>query len=72
MGDREDGWGVGVHSPMIVHEREEIPAVTQRMADAFAADIAANPVDWHMLQPLWLADLAEEPRQALTEARDRS
>ena len=67
----EDGWGVGVHSPMIVHEREEIPAVTQRMADAFAADIAANPVDWHMLQPLWLADLPDEPRRALADVRDR-
>jgi KDO2-lipid IV(A) lauroyltransferase len=68
----EDGWGVGVHSPMIVHEREEIPAVTQRMADGFAADIAANPIDWHMLQPLWLADLPEQPRGALLEARDGS
>jgi phosphatidylinositol dimannoside acyltransferase len=68
----EDGWGLGVHSPMIVHEREEIPAVTQRMADAFAADIAANPVDWHMLQPLWLSDLPDEPRAALAEVRDRS
>ena len=63
----EDGWGLGVHTPMIVHEREEIPAVTQRMADAFAADIAANPVDWHMLQPLWIADLPQERQQALTE-----
>lgn len=63
-----DGWGLGVHSPMIVHEREEIPAVTQRMADGFAADIAANPVDWHMLQPLWIADLPEERRNALAEA----
>jgi KDO2-lipid IV(A) lauroyltransferase len=63
-----DGWGLGVHSPMIVHEREEIPAVTQRMADGFAADIAANPVDWHMLQPLWIADLPEERRKALAEA----
>ena len=54
-----DSWGLGVHTPMIVHEREEIPTVTQRMADGFAADIAANPVDWHMLQPLWLADLPD-------------
>jgi lauroyl/myristoyl acyltransferase len=61
----EDGWGLGVHTPMIVHEREEIPAVTQRMADGFAADIAANPVDWHMVQPLWIADLPDERRQAL-------
>jgi KDO2-lipid IV(A) lauroyltransferase len=53
---------------MIVHEREEIPAVTQRMADGFAADIAANPVDWHMLQPLWIADLPEERQKALAEA----
>jgi KDO2-lipid IV(A) lauroyltransferase len=67
-----DGWGLGVHSPMIVHEREEIPAVTQRMADAFAADIAANPVDWHMLQPLWLADLTDDRQRALAEARERT
>jgi KDO2-lipid IV(A) lauroyltransferase len=67
-----DGWGLGVHSPMIVHEREEIPAVTQRMADAFAADIAANPVDWHMLQPLWLDDLPEERQRALTESGERT
>jgi lauroyl/myristoyl acyltransferase len=28
--------------------------VTQRLADAFAAGIAAYPQDWHMLQKLWL------------------
>ena len=32
-------------------------AVTQAMADAFAAGIAEHPEDWHMLQPVWLADL---------------
>jgi phosphatidylinositol dimannoside acyltransferase len=68
----EDGWGLGVHTPMTVGEREEIPTVTQRMADAFAADIAANPVDWHMLQPLWLADLPTERQRVLQEARERS
>jgi len=68
----EHGWGLGVHSPMTVGEREEIPTVTQRMADAFAADIAANPVDWHMLQPLWLADLPAERQRVLEEARKRS
>lgn len=65
----EDGWGLGVHTPMIVHSRDEVPAVTQRMADAFAGDIAANPMDWHMLQPLWLADLAAEQRAPLVEDR---
>jgi lauroyl/myristoyl acyltransferase len=28
--------------------------VTQRLADEFAAGIAAHPQDWHMLQKLWL------------------
>ena len=28
--------------------------ITQRLADAFAAGIAAHPQDWHMLQKLWL------------------
>lgn len=65
----EDGWGLGVHTPMIVHSRDEVPVVTQRMADAFAGDIAANPMDWHMLQPLWLADLASEQR---VPAEDRT
>ncbi len=55
----DDGWGVRVHSPTLVHGREEVAAATQHMADAFAADIAANPVDWHMVQKLWLADLAD-------------
>jgi lauroyl/myristoyl acyltransferase len=31
-----------------------VQLVTQRLADAFAADIAEHPQDWHMLQKLWL------------------
>lgn len=61
----DDGWGLRFHSPILVHGRDEVPSATQRMADAFAADIAANPVDWHMMQKLWLADLDEERRDAL-------
>ena len=60
------GWGVRVHTPIPVHSREDVGTATQRMADAFAADIAANPVDWHMMQKLWLADLDEDRRRALT------
>ncbi len=59
------GWGLRVHTPIVVHSRDEVAAATQRMADAFAADIAANPVDWHMMQKLWLADLDEDGRRAL-------
>jgi len=40
-----------------------IAAVTQRVADALAEGIAAHPVDWHMLQPLWLADLPSRRRR---------
>ena len=43
-----------------VSGRDEVPAATQRMADGFAADIAAHPADWHMMQKLWLADLPDD------------
>ena len=42
-------------------EAERIAVTTQRIADTMAARIAEHPVDWHMLQRLWLADLSEEP-----------
>ncbi|MGB3444924.1 MAG: phosphatidylinositol mannoside acyltransferase [Actinophytocola sp.] len=61
----DDGWGLRLHSPIMVHGREEAAPATQRMADAFAADIAVNPVDWHMVQKLWLADLDEPRRKEL-------
>ncbi len=31
--------------------------MTQALADRFAEGIAEHPQDWHMLQPLWLADV---------------
>lgn len=37
--------------------REKVGAMTQRVADVFGAAIRAHPQDWHMLQPLWPADL---------------
>jgi KDO2-lipid IV(A) lauroyltransferase len=37
--------------------------MTQEVADVFGDAIRAHPQDWHMLQPLWLGDLApREPR----------
>jgi lauroyl/myristoyl acyltransferase len=38
-------------------KRAKIAAMTQALADRFAEGIAAHPQDWHMLQPLWLADV---------------
>ena len=35
-----------------------IHVITQRMATAFEGAIAEHPTDWHMLQPLWDADLS--------------
>jgi lauroyl/myristoyl acyltransferase len=40
----------------------DVGAVTQALANRFAANIAAHPQDWHMLQPQWLADLSDERR----------
>jgi phosphatidylinositol dimannoside acyltransferase len=68
----EDGWGVRLHTPILVHGRDEVASATQRMADAFAADIAANPVDWHMMQKLWLEDLSEQRRASLAEPEEAS
>lgn len=38
-------------------EGKAVAAATQRAADLMAEGIRAHPSDWHMLQPLWLADL---------------
>jgi KDO2-lipid IV(A) lauroyltransferase len=40
--------------------RDKVTAMTQQVADVFGAAIAEHPADWHMLQPLWLADLDPE------------
>jgi len=50
-----DGWGVDVGAP--IDTDGGVRATTQRLADRFAAGIAAHPADWHMLQPLWTADV---------------
>ena len=35
----------------------KMAAMTQALADSFAAGIAEHPEDWHMLQPMWRADV---------------
>ena len=47
----------------------DVGVITQALADRFAVNIAAHPQDWHMLQPLWLADLSEKRRASLGEDR---
>ncbi len=36
---------------------EKITAITQGIAEAFEASIREHGTDWHMMQPVWLADL---------------
>lgn len=43
----------------------DVGVITQALADRFAINIAKHPQDWHMLQPLWLADLSEQRRAYL-------
>ncbi|WP_293769339.1 phosphatidylinositol mannoside acyltransferase [uncultured Corynebacterium sp.] len=59
----DGGWGLSV-SPEI--EVTDVQATTQRLADGFAANIAAHPADWHILQPQWTVDV--EARRAAREA----
>ncbi|MGV9746511.1 phosphatidylinositol mannoside acyltransferase [Rhodococcus zopfii] len=61
----DDGWGFQVHPEVDV--AGGLADATQALANRFAADIAAHPEDWHMLQPLWLDDLSAE-RRARMEA----
>lgn len=48
---------------------ERVAAMTQAVADVFARGIAAHPQDWHMLQPLWVADLDPVRTARWDEAR---
>jgi lauroyl/myristoyl acyltransferase len=48
---------------------DRVAALTQRMADAFAAGIAAHPADWHMLARLWLDDQPRDRRPVPAETR---
>ncbi|MFB7875116.1 phosphatidylinositol mannoside acyltransferase [Nocardia sp. NPDC056064] len=56
--DGTEGWGLKTSVPLDVSGG--VAATTQALADAFAANIAEHPADWHMLQPLWEADLSPE------------
>ncbi len=63
-GDRSRVW----MQPPLDTSSGDVGAITQALADRFAANIAAHPADWHMLQPQWLADLSDAKRARLREA----
>ena len=61
----QPGWGFSVSPPI---EVTTVEATAQRIANGFAENIAAHPADWHMLQPLWPADI--QWRRSLPRRRE--
>lgn len=59
------GWGFSVGEE--VDTSGGVAAATQTLADKFAVNIAAHPADWHMLSPLWWADLSDARRARLEQ-----
>jgi KDO2-lipid IV(A) lauroyltransferase len=62
-----DGWSARIH-PAVAPS--DVPTMTQGLADAFAAGIAAHPADWHMLQRVWRDDLPRDDAQRGHAPRD--
>ncbi|MEP6981754.1 MAG: phosphatidylinositol mannoside acyltransferase, partial [Nakamurella sp.] len=60
----ETGWAGEIGAPITLSGerlRDQVRDGTQQIADFFARRIAEHPADWHMVQPLWPADLEPRP-----------
>jgi KDO2-lipid IV(A) lauroyltransferase len=55
-------WGIDIHPEIPVPaegtRQEKVAALAQSLTDVFEKGIADHPEDWHMMQRLWLEDLA--------------
>jgi lauroyl/myristoyl acyltransferase len=55
----DEGWFVVINPPLDVertgNRRNDVVALTQKLADMFERAIAAAPTQWHMFQPAWSA-----------------
>lgn len=60
---REDGWFLDLSDEL--DTSAPLEEVVQKQADLMAEYIAEQPEDWHMLQPLWHADLSQRRRIAM-------
>jgi lauroyl/myristoyl acyltransferase len=57
-----DGWEIAFHDYI---PPTDLATMTQQVATVFEGAIREHPVDWHMLQRLWLEDLRDgDPRKA--------
>ncbi|MCQ9351509.1 phosphatidylinositol mannoside acyltransferase [Corynebacterium sp. 153RC1] len=53
-----DGWGFSISEQVPTAEGEQgLESAMRQVAHIMESNIAAHPEDWHMLQPLWIADL---------------
>ncbi|MGF6882592.1 lauroyl/myristoyl acyltransferase [Nocardia sp. GAS34] len=64
-----EAWGLRVDPE--IDTLGGVAAATQALADQFAANIAAHPADWHMLQPMWESDLSPARLARIAAAQDR-
>ncbi len=59
------GWGtlITFHAPFEVPDASPgaVAAASQRLADDLSVSIRSSPVDWHMLQAVFVADVGHEP-----------
>jgi KDO2-lipid IV(A) lauroyltransferase len=56
----DGGWSIHIHPPLTLPGTRlaaQVRGGTQLVADIFERGIGEHPADWHMLQPLWRADL---------------
>ena len=58
----ETGWGIHVYDeipvPAAADRKEKVATMTQALATVFEGAIREHPADWHMLQRVFLRDLA--------------
>lgn len=56
-----------VHVPDDGDKASKVQRMTQQIADAFEAGLRERSVDWHMMQPVWVADLDASRRTRVAE-----
>lgn len=65
MFDTPDGWLCHITEPIEVERtdvlRNDVAALTRKLAGRFEEFIAAAPTQWHMWQPAWPEDEVEAP-----------
>jgi phosphatidylinositol dimannoside acyltransferase len=72
----DDGWGVRIGDeipvPALPTRKECVAAMMQDVARFFEDGIREHPQDWHMLQPVFVADLDPERQAAARERAARN